>query len=442
MKIAKKENKGLNYTFKITVPADEFQKEYDEKLMSVAGKVKLAGFRPGKAPKNVVEQKYGAAVRGETAEKIINDATKKAFDENDIRPANTPKIDIVSFEDGKDLEFTVAVEVLPEVKMVDFSKIAVEKMVAKVGEKEVQDALDRLKQARQETEKSDEVRPTQKDDIIVIDFTGYMDGKPFRGGEGKDYYLKLGSNTFIPGFEDQLTGKNIGEKTTVHVKFPEDYHAKDMADKEADFEVEIKELRKMKEVEINDEFAKMFGQESVEKLKQMIEDTLSKEYDGISKIHLKRAVLDALAPMCKFDAPESMVSAEFDGIWKQFEDAKKRGEIDEDEKKKSEDDLKKEYRAIAERRVKLGLLLAEIANQNKITLAKEDISKAIMQEAQRYPGQEKQVFEFYAKNEQAMNALKAPIFEEKVIDFVISQIKVSEKTLSVADLYAYDPDKK
>ncbi len=442
MKITETKNKGLSHSFKVIVPKDEFATEVAKRLGTVASQVKLAGFRPGKAPLSVVEQKYGQAVKGEAAEHFVQQGIQKALEDNKLRSATNPKVDVVTFEDGKDFEFTMDVEVLPEIKPIDFSKIEVQKLTAEVTDKEINDALNRLVLSRRETEIVDEKRKTQKGDIIVIDFVGTIDGKEFRGGKGTDYYLELGSNTFIPGFEEQLTNVDIPGKATVNVTFPENYHAKEMAGKAAVFDVTLKELRKIKNPEINDDFAKAFGKDTLEALKELIKEELTKEYNNVSKVHLKRALLDALAEKTDFEAPAGMVDMEFNAIWHQFEEAKKRGDIDEDEKKMSDEDLKKDYKAIAERRVKLGLLLAEVANENKITLSQEDVSNAIMAEARRYPGQEKKVFEFYTKNPRALEALKAPIFEEKVIEFITEKVKLDNKVLSVEELYAYDPDKK
>ena len=438
MKITQTSKKGLVQSFKAVVPVEEFQTTYAKKLAETAKKVKLPGFRPENVPMHVVEQKYGQAVKGDTAEELIQQGVRETLTENKIKSAATPKIDVTTFEDGKDFVFTLEVETLPEIGKVDFSKVSVEKLVADVTDKEINDALKRLVDSRRETEVIKEDRPTKKDDVVVIDFKGTIDGKEFRGGSGKDFYLALGSNTFIPGFEDQLIGKKIGETVNVNVTFPADYHVKDLAGKAAVFETTLKELRAYKEAKIDDDFAKLFGQDSLDALKKVI----AEEYASVSKVHLKRAILDALAPLCKFDAPETMTKMEFDSIWKQFEMAKARGQLDEDEKKAKEEDLKKEYQEIALRRVKLGLLLAEIANQNNVVLSNDDITKAIQAEAMRYPGSEKSVYTFYEKNQRAVDALRAQLFEEKVVDFVTSQIKTQEKKMTPEELYAYDPDKK
>ena len=432
----------LAHSFTVVITANEFADKITAKLEEVRKEAKIQGFRPGQAPLSLIKTKYENAVKGEVLDDLVQEKATKTLEENKIRPALRPKIELTTFEEGKDIEFKMDVEALPEIKPADLTKLEVKKLVATATDKEINAALEKLANAKKTTVPCDEKRETKTDDVIVIDFTGTIDGEEFKGGKGKDYYLALGSNTFIPGFEEQLTGKNIGEEVDVNVTFPETYHAKDLAGKKALFKVVIKELRKMSTPEINDEFAKMFGSESLEKLKEMIKTELDKEYANIARMHTKRALLDALADSHSFEVPQGMVDLEFDSIWKQFEEAKKNNQLDDEEKSKSEDDLKTEYRQIAERRVRLGLLLAEIANENKITLTQEDLTKAVMAEARRYPGQEKIVFEYYQKNPQALDSLRAPLFEEKVVDHVLTVVKVNEEALSADELYAYNPDKK
>lgn len=432
----------LEHSFTVTIAAQEFADKMAKKLEEVRKEAKIQGFRPGQAPLSLIKSKYENAVKGEVLDDLIQEQTEKTFKENNIRPALRPKLEITKFEDGKDIEFKIDVEALPEVKPADLKSLEVQKLTTEVTDTEITKAIEKLAATKKTTEPVDEKRPTKTGDIIVIDFVGSIDGKEFKGGNGKDYYLDLGSNTFIPGFEDQLTGKEIGSTVDVNVTFPDNYHAKELASKKALFKVDIKELRRFKDPEINDEFAKLFGMETLEKLKEMIKTELEKEYQNVSRMHTKRSLLDALAATHDFDVPQGMVNLEFEAIWKQFEDAKKNNQLDEDEKNKSEEDLKKEYRSIAERRVRLGLLLAEIANENKITLSQEDLTKALAAEARRYPGQEKIVFEYYQKNPQALDSLKAPLFEEKVVDFILGLVKLNEKKVSVDELYAYDPDSK
>lgn len=442
MKIAQTQHKALSYTFTVTVPTADVADAVAKRLQTVAAQVKLSGFRPGKAPMNVIEQKYGQAAKAEIAEDFIQKAVQQTLEDNKLRSAGQPKVQVTQFADGKDLTFTIELEVLPQIKPLDFTQITVDKLIADVTPEEMDKALKRLADSRRVTEPSDEKRKTRKGDIIVIDFVGRENGKEFRGGTGKDYYLELGSNTFIPGFEEQLTGVDVPSKTLVKVSFPKTYHAPEMAGKDVEFDVDVKELRKPKKVELDADFAKSFGKDTLDELKDVISQELAKEYENVSKVHLRRAVLDALMKQASFEAPASMVDNEFNAIWKEFEAAKKKEQIDEDDKGKSDEELKKEYHAIAERRVKLGLILAEVANINKITLSKEDISGAVMKEARRYPGQEKAVIDFYTKNPQALEGLKAPLFEEKVMDFIIGKINLNKKKLSAQDLYAYDPDNK
>ncbi len=432
----------LAHSFTVVIPAKEFADKQAAKLEEIRKEAKIQGFRPGQAPMNIIKAKYENAVKGEVLDELIQSYTNKTFEDNKVRPALRPKVEIKTFEDGKDIEYTIDVEALPEIKPADFTKLNIEKLVAEASEKEVNNALEKLAAARKTTEVVDEKRATKTGDVIVIDFVGSIDGVEFKGGTGKDYYLDLGSNTFIPGFEDQLTGHQIGEKVDVNVTFPENYHSKDLAGKKALFKVDIKELRKYKTPEMNDEFAKSFGSETMDALKEMIKAELNKEYANVARMHTKRALLDALAEAHSFDVPQGMVDMEFDAIWKQFEEAKKANQLDDDEKAKSEDELKKEYRDIAERRVRLGLLLAEVANENKITLTKEDLTNAVMAEARRYPGQEKIVFEYYQKNPQALDHLKAPLFEEKVVDYILGVVQTNEKKMTPEELYAYNPDAK
>lgn len=436
------EKNKLAHSFTITIPAKDFANRIDAKLKEIAKEAKIQGFRPGQAPMALIKSKYENAVKGEILDTLVQEHVEKTFKDQNIRPALRPNVELKKFEDGQDIELQVNVEALPEVKPVDFKTLSIERMNAKVTDSEMEKALDRLLMGKRTTEIVNEKRATKTGDIIVIDFTGSIDGEEFKGGKGKDYYLDLGSNTFIPGFEDQLTGKEIGSTVDVNVTFPADYHAKDLAGKKALFKVVIKELRKVVKPELNDEFAKSLGIDSLEKLKETVKTELDKEYKSIARMHAKRALLDVLAEAHSFDVPQGMVDMEFDSIWKQFEEAKKNGQLDEDEKNKSDDELKKEYRSIAERRVRLGLLLAEVANENKITLSQEDITNAVMREARRYPGQEKMVFEYYQKNPQALDAIRAPLFEEKVVDHILGVINVKEKEVTADELYAYNPDAK
>lgn len=438
MNVTELKSEGLKKSFKIVVSAQDVENSVDAKLQKIAKTVKLPGFRAGKAPMAMLKQKYKDSVMAEVLEDVIQSSVAELIKDKKLRPAMTPDVKVVAFGEGKDLEFDVSLENLPEIKVGDFSEIVLEKEMAEVPAEEVEKALKYLSEARKESVKIEEDRAAAKGDITVIDFTGSVDGVEFQGGKGSDYPLELGSGSFIPGFEDQLIGKKAGDKVDVNVKFPENYHAKDLAGKDAVFAVEIKELRANKPVELNDEFAKSLGEENLDKLKEVISNRIKGDYENASKMKLKRQLLDVLDAKYNFEVPQSLADAEYKAIVDQYEQAKKYNQLDESEKEKSEEELLAEYKNIAVRRVKLGLLLSEVGQSAKVTITPDDINKAIMNEARKYPGQEKMVLDYYLKNKQAVDALKAPVFEEKIVDHIIGQAKVNEKTVSVEELYAFD----
>jgi len=438
MKALEEKSKGLTKKYQVVIEAADFEKEVQERINRLAKNAKLPGFRPGKAPMAMLQQKYRANVLGETLDFVVQKAVSDVIKENNLRVAMEPEIKLGKFEDGKDIELTMEVETLPEIKLGDFSKIKLEKLTAEVPEDEINKSLEYVAQSRRETETVTEDRPSQKGDIIVIDFTGSIDGVEFKGGKGTDYPLELGSHSFIPGFEDQLEGKKKGDKVDVRVTFPKDYHAKDLAGKDAVFATTIKELKVLKKIEINDEFAVSLGEKDLASLKEKVAARIKEDYENASKMKLKRALLDVLDKEYKFEVPAKLVDAEYDGIVKQYEHAKEHNELDEYEKSKDEKDLLKEYKGIAERRVKLGLILSEVGVQEKIQIAPDDINKAIMSEARKYPGQEKAVFDFYLKNKNAVEALKAPVMEEKIVEHILSKVQITEKTVSVKELYTFE----
>ena len=441
MKITELKSEGLNKSYKVVVDAKDFAKQMDDKLAKIAKSAKIQGFRAGKAPLSMIKKKYGSEAMSETLDEAIRNASNKVLDEKKLRPAMQPSIKIVAFGEDKDLEFDMEMEVLPEIKLGDFSKISLDKQVAEVPAEEIEKAVSYLANARKETVVA-EGKVAQKGDTVMIDFVGSVDGVEFNGGKGENYPLELGSGSFIPGFEDQLVGAKAGDKVDVKVKFPENYHAKDLAGKDSVFAVTVKEVREPKAVEINDELAKSLGAESLDKLKETLASRIKADYDNASRMKLKRQLLDVLDKEYKFEVPASLVDAEYKAIVNQYEQAKKYNQLDEEEKNKKEEDLLKEYKDIAVRRVKLGLLLSEVGQDAKISIKPEDINAAIMNETRKYPGQEQMVLDYYLKNKQAVEALKAPIFEEKIIDHIISKANLNEKTVSVEELYKFDEEKK
>ena len=438
MKVTEEKSKGLIKKFKAVVDAADFEKEVQARIQKLAKETKLPGFRPGKAPASIINQKFRGTALGEALDRVVQKGVAEIIDSNKLRVAREPDVKLEKFEDGKDVAFNIEIETLPEVKLNDFSKIKLEKQMADVPEEEINKSLEYVAASRRDSEVAPDDKKAAKGDITVIDFNGSIDGVEFDGGKGKDYPLELGSNAFIPGFEDQLVGLKKGDKKDVKVAFPKDYHAQNLAGKDAVFAVEVKEVRILKKTEINDEFAKSLGAKDLADLKEKVAERIKQDYESASKMKVKRALLDVLDKEYKIELPESLVKAEYDGIIKQYEHAKAHNELDEYEKSKKEKDLLKEYQEIAERRVKLGLILSEVGALEKIQITSDDLNKAIMNEARRYPGQEKAVFDFYLKNKNAVEALKAPVMEEKIVDAILAKVQLTEKKVSVKELYTFD----
>lgn len=426
--------KGLKREFKIKVANKDVQKNLDARLEQLGKTVKLPGFRPGKVPMNVLMQRFGSEARGEVLDQTVSQASRKALQERNLRPATEPQIELISFGENEDLEFKLAIEILPDVTPGDFGKIALERVTTDVADKTIEEAIGRIAKSINEPELVTEKRGAKMGDILLIDFDGSVDGEPRPGMKGDNHNLELGSKSFIDDFEEQLVGSKVGDKKTVKVAFPKDYHAPDLAGKKAEFKVNVKELRAPKPVELTDELAKQLGLATLADLKKRVGDDIKADYDRISRAIIKRHLLDKLADMHDFELPPGMVEAEFGGIWKQVEEGKKLGRLPEEEAKKSDEQLKKDYRAIAERRIRLGLLLAEVARQTKIEVSSAELRNAMIAEARRFPGQEKAVIDYYTQNQGAIERLRAPILEEKVIDHILGKAKITERKVSAEEL--------
>lgn len=423
---------GLKREYKVVIEAAALESTVNGKLEDLRQKVNMPGFRPGKAPAALIKKQYGRALLGEVMEETVNSALQKAIEDNKLRPAMQPKVDITSFDEGKDLECTIAIEVLPEIETGDFKQIKLERLVVEPGDTEVDEFLTRLSEQQKTYEKVE--RAAENGDQIVIDFSGSVDGVKFDGGTAEDYALVLGSNTFIPGFEEQLTGLKAGEQKSVKVTFPEAYGNAELAGKPADFACTVKEVRGGQTVALDDEFAKRFGLASMQELKDNIKRDLGQEYKGMARMKMKRSLLDQLADQHSFDVPEGMVDLEFNQIWNEVTADKARFEAELAAEKKTEDELKAEYRKIAERRIRLGLLLSEVGRVNNIEVKPDEITRAMIEQARRFPGQERQVMEYFQKNPEAANSLRAPIFEDKVVDFIVEMADVTEKPVSKEEL--------
>ncbi len=428
---------GLKREFKVVISASDIKAKVDDRLSELGRTIRMPGFRPGKVPMPVLKKRYGSAVLGEILERAVSDASNQAMTERGLRPALQPKVDITSFAEGADLEYTLAVELLPEVKPMNFAELELERLKVAADEAEIAKALERMAGDYRETKKV-EGRPAQKGDVLVIDFVGSVAGKEFPGGSAKDHRLELGSNAFVAGFEDQLIGQAIGETAEVKITFPKEYVNDQLAGKDGTFVVTIKEILEPEPINVDEGLSKKMGFDDLDTLKKAVRDQMEREYSRLARQRLKRALLDRLAETHDFPVPAGMVDIEFETIWKNLEAQRKQGD-DPSLAGKSEDDLKREFRAIAERRVRLGLLLSEVGRLNNIQVTQEEVNRAMIEEARRFPGQERQVIEYFRKNPNATGQLRAPLFEDKVIDFILEMAKVADRPVSVEELMR-DPE--
>lgn len=430
MQVTELSAEGLKRQFKIVVPASDLSAKVDERLAELAKTAQMPGFRVGKVPVGLLKKQYGQALFGEALEQAVNSSTAKAIEDRGLKPALQPRVDLKTLEEGKDVEFEVVIEVLPEIGKLDFSEVELERLKAAIPDKDVEDAIERIAKANREQKPVDPPRPAQKGDAIKIDFVGSVDGVEFPGGAAQDYTLELGSGSFIPGFEDQLVGAEVGKTVDVKVTFPADYGNAELAGKDAVFKCTIKEILEFVDKPADDELAKKNNFENLDAMRKAVADRIGQDYAQVSRTMIKRQLLDKLADTHKFEVPEGLVEGEFNAIWQRIEEAKKAGQkIDDDEEK-----MKKEYREIAERRVRLGLLLADVGRSNSIDVTPEELNQAVMREAMRYPGQERQVLEFYGKNAELKERLRMPIFEEKTVDFILELAKVNEKSVTPEEL--------
>jgi trigger factor len=436
MQVKQLKHNGLKYELEVTVEAGDIARRRAEQLQEVGKKVRIPGFRPGKVPANILDKKYGTAVMGDVLEQAVSETSQKALEDKGLQPAVQPKIEVKTFDLGKDLTYTIAVEVLPEVKVASYKGLKLTKPVAKADDKVVDQALERIAETRQQSEIVE--RAARKGDMVVIDFHGRTadDNKMHEGMHAHGHYLTLGGGQFIPGFEDQLIGKKAGDKAEVKVTFPKEYGAKELAGRDAIFDVDVSEVREAKKAEINDELAKSMGFDSVEALRKAVAEQAEKEFAVHSRMRLKRALLDQLDADHNFEIPEGMREQEYNSVIRQVQqDAMQRGGDG-----KLSSDEEKELALIAERRVRLGLVLSEIGKENNIKVTDFDMQKAVIAEARKFPGQEKQVFDYFSKNRQALEYLRAPVYEEKVVDLLLELAEITEQVVSVEDLTAEDEE--
>jgi trigger factor len=436
MQVTETLSDGLKRGYTVVVPQADIEGRRSKRLAELGKTVNLPGFRPGKVPMPVVKQRYGTAVTAEVLEESVNDATQRVLSDRGLRAATQPKVDVVSLDETKDLEFKVEVELMPEIAMPDFGAIEVTRLKAEPSAEAVDKALGEIATRNRDLVDVEEARPAVKGDVLTVDFLGKVEDIAFEGGTGTDMDVEVAGSGFIPGFTEQLEGATVGESRVINVTFPEEYGAKELAGKAATFDITVKKLKQPVVPAIDDELAKKLGFEAMDRVRDLITQQIQREYDQMARLRVKRELLDALAAVASFPVPQGMLEAEFAQIWQRVEADRKQGQGDEEDKGKDDETLKAEYRGIAERRVRLGLLLAEIGRVNGITVAAEEMTRAMRAEAGRYPGQEAQVMEFFRKNPQAAENLRGPIFEEKVIDFVLELAKVSDKPVTPEELVA------
>jgi trigger factor len=448
MQITETLSDGLKRSFKVVVPAADLATRVETELESLKTRVRINGFRPGKVPTAHLRRLYGQSVMAEVVQNAVNDANRQIVADKGLKLAFEPRVSFPEEEgrvqavmDGKDdLDFDVALEILPEIEIKDHSGIALKRDVAEVSEAELAEALERMaKQNRSFTPRGEKAK-AEMGDRVGVDFVGKIDGVPFDGGTGEDITVELGTNSFIPGFEEGLVGAGAGESRVVKATFPPNYMRADLAGKEATFDVTVKEIAAPDEVKIDDELARAFGMESLDSLKEAVKASIERDFAGASRQKLKRRLLDALDELYDFPLPPTLVDQEFDNVWRQVEtDMREAGKTFADEGT-SEDAARADYRRISERRVRLGLLLAEIGTRADIKIGDEEVTQALVARARQYPGQEKAVWDYYRKNPQALAELRAPIYEEKVVDHLIAQVKVEDTTVSKEQLLADDED--
>jgi trigger factor len=446
MQVTETSAAGLKREYRVVVPASDLEARVNERLDDLKGRVQLRGFRPGRVPVAHLKRLYGKSAMAEVIEAAVREANSKIVTDHGFKLATEPKVVLPSEEgavqgviEGKsDLAYTVELEIVPPITLADFKTIKLTRLTAEVADEEIEKAVQTV---------ADQNRPfvakpeaAANGDRVTIGFEGSIDGTPFEGGTGEDVPLILGAGQFIPGFEEHLVGLKAGDTKTFNVKFPDDYRATNLAGKDATFAVTVKAVEAPGTVTIDDEFAKTFGLESLAKLKDAIRDRLQREHAGASRQKLKRALLDQLDELHKFEPPPSLVEQEFGSVWSQIEkDLKDQGRTFADEET-TEEKAREEYRAIAERRVRLGLVIAEIGERNNIKVTDEQLRAAVMEQVRQFPGQERQIWEYYQKNPGALAGVRAPLYEDKVVDFLVELAEVTEKPVSRDELFKEDEE--
>jgi trigger factor len=444
MQVTETLSQGLKREFKVVLPASELEQRLTSELTTLKDRVRINGFRPGKVPVAHLRRVYGRSVMADVVQNAVNEANRKIVDDNKLKLAHEPQVQFPESKDEvekamdakADLAFTVALEVLPSFELADLSDVSVKKPVAEVTDTEINESLERM--AKQNRAFSAKEGEAADGDRVTIDYLGRIDGADFEGGKGEDIKVELGSKSFIPGFEEQLIGLKAGDTKLVKVTFPVNYLAAHLAGKDAEFDVTVKSVEAPDELKIDDALATGFGMESLDKLKEAVRTAISRDFDGQSRRKLKKELLDSLDEKYSFELPPSLVEQEFSAVWSQVEaEMQNAGKTFADEET-TEEEARADYRKIAERRVRLGLVLAQIGEKADIKVSDDEVTQALVERVRQYPGQERQVWEFYQKNPQALAEIRAPLFEEKVVDHILSQVKVTDEPVSKEALFGDD----
>lgn len=442
MQITETSSEGLKRTLQVVVPAGELGKRFDDRLVEIKDRVQLKGFRKGKVPVPHLKKMYGRSLMVEVLQDTVRDTSNQALADRKLRPAMQPSVtlpedqaEIERVLSGQaDLSYSMTFEVLPAIELADFTSLKLERLVADVDDEAQAKAIGELVK-RSITYTPEEGRAAENGDRVTVDFVGKIDGEAFEGGSAEGAPIVLGDGNFIPGFEDGLVGAKAGDERDVAATFPGDYPVETLAGKAAIFAVKVKEVAAPVRPEVDDEFAKTLGVESAEKLKELVKAQLAHEYANVGRSKLKRQLLDQLEQAHDFELPPSLVDNEFAGIWQQLEDNLKRSGKTFADEGKTEEEAREEYRRLAARRVRLGLVIGEIAERNDLKITQDEMRKALIEQARRFPGQEKAVYEYYEKTPGALAELRAPIFEDKVVDFVLDKAKPAEKKVSREELF-------
>ncbi len=434
MQITETKKEKLSRHYKVIVPASDINKDIDEKLQDVGQKIKVPGFRAGKVPLSILRQRYRRDVLGEVLQAFADNAGKKIVKDFDLQQATQPQMKLEKFDDDDDLEFTVIIDLKPDFELGDLTKIEIEKITVKIEDEEIEAGLESLAQEAGGSTPITEKRACKDGDEVTIDFKGFKDEVAFEGGEAKGFNLKLGSGSMIPGFEEQIIGKKAGDSFRIKVTFPENYQAENLAGATTEFDINLHEISEPKAADIDDALAQQYGKKDVAELKQALKDSIADRHQGSISRVVKRQIFDRIETLYQFELPENMVETEFESIWQQIEQIRKVGQLDPEDSEKSDEELKKEYRLIAERRLRMAFFIDKYCQTNNIEASDQEIEQLIRMEAMRHPEQAKEITEYYQNNPHLRANLASPILEDKAVNHLLGKITTTTREVKPEEL--------